>query len=118
MRRLYYSPKKLIALPGVVVCDSDGTRVPFDAADKPHPLYEVRACQGGSWWVPVSTNPPRDWKSIQVKGTGDINHTGRERRPSNVYIWVPESVLVLNDITPGQCGDVTNAHPPKGPHGT
>jgi hypothetical protein len=119
MRRLYYSPKKLLGFPGVVVCNSDGTQVPFDPADKAHALYEVKECLLGSWWVPVSTHPPKQWKNrIRVRGTGDVNHTRQQVRPSNIYIWIPESVLVLNDINPGDCrGEVKDVHPPKGPPG-
>ncbi|TDF82377.1 hypothetical protein [Pseudomonas sp. H9] len=75
-------------------------------SNQPHQHYEVLTLQDGSWWVPVSTNPPHSWGgSTPVTGTlptgqqpVDPDHV--ESRPTGTYIWIPNGSIPVN-LTPG-----------------
>lgn len=75
-------------------------------SNQPHQHYEVLALDDGSWWVPVSTNPPRTWGgSTPVTGTQptgmqpvDPDHV--EYRPTGTYIWIPKDSIPAK-YTPG-----------------
>lgn len=72
-----------------------------------HEHYEVLALPDGSWWVPVSTNPPQSWGGeTPVTGTKpygmqpvDPNHV--EFRPTGTYIWIPNGSIPAF-LTPGE----------------
>ncbi len=121
MRTLVVASQRLGQQRGFRVWDvadggSDVTRQ-FSLSAQEHQHYEVRRCRDGAWWVPASTNPPREWASpTQILGDGGVNPHGTEQRPSGIYCWIPEQAITDLRLTPGDSrGDVTDAHPPGCP---
>jgi hypothetical protein len=119
-------------LPGEQISTWDGVRVfqPIDgqfiditdqwswSADH-HEHYEVKAIPSarGSYWVPVSTNPPKVWgDSTRVTGTKPpgghpVNPGGNEFRPTGTYIWIPNASIPAS-IFPGESTNWVVCHPP------
>ncbi|BBD57438.1 hypothetical protein NIES2109_02040 [Nostoc sp. HK-01] len=72
-----------------------------------HQHYEVNNLPTGSYWIPVSTNPPSAWHPVKVQGTvppgvRPVNPNGTEYRPDQTYIWIPR------ESTPQLVGTTTN----------
>jgi hypothetical protein len=110
--------------PGKVIGDWDGVRVfkkidgqfiditkQWSWSDDAHEHYEVKAIPNarGSYWVPVSTNPPKVWGDYtKVIGTNDtggypVNPGGKEFRPTGTYIWIPDASITV------ETGESTNS---------
>lgn len=88
-----------------------------------HEHYEVSRCHGGSYWVPVSTNPPRSWGSrtrvigTDPQGVQPVNPRGNEWRPESTFIWIPQGSIPAG-IYPGQAsnsiiGNFPLIYPPR-----
>ncbi|PRY28646.1 hypothetical protein [Umezawaea tangerina] len=84
-----------------------------------HEHYEVARLATGSWWVPVSTNPPGFWERptlvVGVPSTSPeprVNPNGSEYRPGGVYFWVP---AVPPPYVPGITTNRVDCHPPSVP---
>jgi hypothetical protein len=90
-------------------------------SDDYHEHYEVKAIYNaqGSYWVPVSTNPPKLWgKSTKVTGTkpegnSPVNPNGSEFRPTATYFWIPEASIPAR-LTLGINTNTVACHPPAG----
>lgn len=85
----------------------------------PHQHYQVSAVvAGGSYWVPVSTNPPTGWGgSTLVTGTSPggsrpVNPAGTEYRPNGTYFWIPTASIPHN-IVPGGTTNAVVCHAPQ-----
>jgi hypothetical protein len=87
-------------------------------SQEPHQHYEVNALQNGSYWVPVSTNPPRAWYGAtpvvgtQPAGNQPVNPNGTEYRPTATYIWIPNA-SIPPQLVPGRTSNSVVCHPPN-----
>ena len=69
------------------------TAVEITKAGSPLIFYEVALAEGGSWWLPVTTEPDRQWGDwIALSANGMIT-TSNLLRPENTFCWVPEGIL-------------------------
>jgi hypothetical protein len=107
-KNLYLPGTTISSWPGVVVLLNDGNgnfhRTNWPWSTTYHEHYEVASFAGGSYWVPASTSPPNWWPHpVRIEGdrpvtSHGVNPSGREFRPSGVYIWIPR---IPNEYTPG-----------------
>ncbi|MEL6575852.1 MAG: hypothetical protein AAFQ81_08165 [Pseudomonadota bacterium] len=110
-RTLAVSGVDIAEWPGVAVwrCTTSGDRditSTWSWSSTPHQHYEVLRLRGGSYWVPVSTNPPRSWRGSSLvvgttpQGSQPVNPSGNEYRPIGTYIWIPDG-SIPGTLTPG-----------------
>lgn len=113
----------IAAWPGVEVYGSNGDGTfrrlnGWDWSPTEHWHYQVAAFDNGSYWVPASTHPPREWEPTtrivgdHPVGSRGVNPTGKEFRPSGLYIWIP---AIPAGYTTGQTSNRVRCNGPQHP---
>ncbi|MBM3116210.1 hypothetical protein [Jeongeupia naejangsanensis] len=131
---------RVISLPGTQIAGWHGVQVwrldrdgyYSDVTDRwnfsttPHHHYEVRRLATGSFYCPVSTNPPGSWQlPVAVVGTAPagghpVNPNGTEYRPTGTYFWIPNAAIPRT-IVPGENSNAVvcncpDEYPPSNAH--
>jgi hypothetical protein len=122
---LYLPGTTIASWNGVAAYANDGSgrfqRIPnWPWSTTYHLHYEVARFAAGSWWVPVSTNPPHFWEHPTLvigdppstSPTHSVNPAGTEYRPSGVYLWIP---AVPAPYVPGVTTNRVECTPPPAP---
>ncbi len=70
----------------VKITDLKQSEIPSDIF---YVYYEVSTTGDGSWWIPISTQPPQSWaNTIALEATGNID-TKNLVRPQYQFWWIP-----------------------------
>lgn len=121
-RTLFLTGETIASWPGVKVFQyNNGNWEDITAkwswSQEHHQHYEVKALAEGSYWVPVSTNPPKVWDGAtpvagsMPKGAQPVDPGGKEYRPTATYIWIPNASIPAN-IKPGITSNSVICHAP------
>lgn len=85
----------------------------WNFSDTPHHHYEVVRLNTGSFYCPVSTNPPAFWQlPVPVIGTAPavpgsvVNPNGNEFRPTGTYFWIPAGSIPRGTVPGSTVNDV------------
>ncbi len=82
----------------VKITDLEQSEIPSDIF---YVYYEVSTTGDGSWWIPVSTQPPSSWgDTIELKATGNNIDTKNLVRPQYQFWWIPAEAQNAENLEP------------------